>query len=79
MPYNFTFGNRTLSVDPDLSLSVAGNGGKSVILNDAFDRYRRIIFTHESKSRRNVGYDIEKVTVVVHFDDQEVRFGNCGF
>ena len=78
LPSNFTFGNQTLSINPDLSLAVSGNGGNSGFLADAFDRYRRIIFKHESKLRRNVNvaYDIEKISVVVHSDDQEVGLLN---
>lgn len=72
MPSNFTFGDQTISIDPDLSLTVSGNGGNSVIVNDAFDRYRKIIFKHETKLR-NVVYDIKRISVVVHSDDQEVR------
>ncbi|KAL1819319.1 hypothetical protein ACET3Z_014188 [Daucus carota] len=77
LPSNFTFGNQTLSINPDLSLAVSGNGGNSGFLADAFDRYRRIIFKHESKLRRNVNvaYDIEKISVVVHSDDQELKLG----
>lgn len=76
LPSNFTFGNQTLSIDPDLSLTVSGNVGNSVIVNDAFYRYRKIIFKHETKLR-NVAYDIRRISVVVHSDDQEVRIGNC--
>lgn len=76
LPSNFTFGNQTVSIDPDLSLTASGNGGNSVILHDAFDRYRKIIFKHETKLR-NVAYDVKRISVVVHSDDQEVRIGNC--
>ncbi|KAG7030740.1 Beta-hexosaminidase 1, partial [Cucurbita argyrosperma subsp. argyrosperma] len=44
LPSDFTSGNATLSVDPQLSLAVAGNGGNSAIVKAAFDRYRGILF-----------------------------------
>ncbi|GMY08640.1 beta-hexosaminidase 1 [Fagus crenata] len=50
LPTEFTSGNDTLSVDPDLSLSFAGIGGNSVILRAAVDRYRAIIFKHSGAS-----------------------------
>lgn len=90
LPANFTSGNQTISIDPDLSL--AGNGARFTILKQAFDRYRAIIFKHSSTStttsraRASVynlfrgirsGYDIAKLSIVVFSDNEEV--GSCYF
>ncbi|KAL8232008.1 hypothetical protein R6Q57_001786 [Mikania cordata] len=79
LPSNFTSGNETLVVDPNLSISVSGNGGSSVIVREAFARYKTIIFKHvgSSKSRgtSNSDYDVNKVTVIVHSDDEELQLG----
>ncbi|KAL6958171.1 Beta-hexosaminidase 1 [Sarracenia purpurea var. burkii] len=80
LPSEFTFGNETLTVDPDLSLAVNGDGGNSVIVRDAFERYRAIIFKQTSwfwrlKLRRNSDYDIGKIRIIVHSDDEELQLG----
>lgn len=79
LPAEFTSGNDSLSVDPGLSLDVAGQGGNSGILREAFDRYRRIVFKHSGgvsvfdrlRGRRSV-YDISKLKVIVNSDSEEV-------
>ncbi|XP_024970541.1 beta-hexosaminidase 1 [Cynara cardunculus var. scolymus] len=79
LPSEFTSGNETLAVDPDLSLSVSGNGGNSVIITEAFERYRTIIFKHVGSSKfggiRTLGYDISKLTIVVNSNDEELQLG----
>lgn len=68
-------------MDPSLSLSLFGNGGNSVIVREAFERYRTIIFKHVGSSKfgtRDLGYDIGKLSVIVHSDDEEVSFSNFG-
>lgn len=83
LPADFTFGDQTLSVDPQLSLAVAGNGGSSEIVKAAFDRYRGIIFKHTSGvsvfdklwgRRRRFVYDISELKIVVHSDSEEVSW-----
>ncbi|KAJ9545672.1 hypothetical protein OSB04_025379 [Centaurea solstitialis] len=79
LPSEFTSGNDTLTVDPDLSLSVSGNGGNSGIVTEAFERYRTIVFKHVGSSKfggiRTLGYDVSKLTVVVNSSDEELQLG----
>ncbi|KAI8032034.1 Beta-hexosaminidase 1 [Camellia lanceoleosa] len=80
LPSEFTSGNKTLAVDPDLSLSVGGEGGGSAIVSEAFERYRAIIFKQSSwfsklKLRGNSAYDISKLKIIVHSDDEEIQLG----
>ncbi|KAK7340842.1 hypothetical protein VNO77_21556 [Canavalia gladiata] len=86
LPADFTSGDETLSVDPALTLSVAGNGGGSSILRDAFDRYRGITFKHSSvgfslirKLRERLvsvsAYDIATLKITVHSDNEELQLG----
>ncbi|XP_057522383.1 beta-hexosaminidase 1 [Amaranthus tricolor] len=78
LPANFTSGNLTLTVDPDLSISYSGN---SMIISDAFLRYKRLIFIHASKvsrkfrSIRGPAYDISVLQIIVHSSDEELQFG----
>lgn len=73
LPSEFTSGNDTLTVDPNLSLSVSGNGGGSVIVKEAFERYKHIIFKHGSKVAGSGDYDIKQLSVIVHSDNEEVN------
>ncbi|KAK3232260.1 hypothetical protein Dsin_004141 [Dipteronia sinensis] len=86
LPAQFTSGNDTLSVDPDLSLSVSGNGGRSRIVKEAFDRYKAIIFKQSSSRAASVyiknvfrgmrsGYDITKLSITVNSDNEELQLG----
>ncbi|KAF7114260.1 hypothetical protein RHSIM_RhsimUnG0096900 [Rhododendron simsii] len=75
LPAEYTFGYGTLSVDPDLSLAVGGNGGNSTIVRDAFERYRAIIFKHGPSNFRPMKSHISKVRVVVHSDNEELQLG----
>lgn len=73
LPSEFTSGNETLTVNPNLSLSVSGNGASSGIVRDAFDRYRNIIFKHASSSEsRKLGYDVSKLTIIINSNNEEV-------
>lgn len=74
LPSHYTSGNQTLTVDPNLTLLTTGNGGGSPIVSEAFDRYKRIIFEHASLKLPSSGvdYDLKKLTVLVHSDDEEV-------
>ncbi|KAI5659875.1 hypothetical protein M9H77_28668 [Catharanthus roseus] len=77
LPSQYTYGNQTLTVDPNLSLVVTGNGGGSVIVKEAFQRYKYIIFTRASKVSRStaVSYDIQKLSIIVHSDNEELQLG----
>ncbi|XP_031095704.1 beta-hexosaminidase 1 [Ipomoea triloba] len=75
LPSEFTSGNDTLTVDPNLSLSVSGNGGGSVIVKEAFERYKHIIFKHGSKVAGSGDYDIKQLSVTVHSDNEELQLG----
>lgn len=70
LPSKSSHGDDTISVDPDLSLDVGGSGGSSSIVAEAFKRYKDIIFKHSS--RRNAVYDISKIKIVVHSDNETV-------
>ncbi|BFG22595.1 hypothetical protein CerSpe_088690 [Prunus speciosa] len=82
LPFEFTFGNKTLSVHPQLSLVVGGNGGNSSILRLGFDRYKAIIFknSHGVSSFDRIrgmrlSYDVTKLKVVVHSDSEDLQLG----
>ncbi|XP_044508932.1 beta-hexosaminidase 1 [Mangifera indica] len=80
LPAQFTSGNDTLSVDPALSLSLSGDGGRSTIVREAFDRYRKIIFKHSVSGFylfRGIrsGFDIGKLNIVVHSESEELQLG----
>ncbi|RAL51230.1 hypothetical protein DM860_010732 [Cuscuta australis] len=76
LPSEFTSGDETLTVDPNLSLSLAGNGGSSGIVREAFERYKSIIFKHHSsKLSRSGDYDINQLSITVHSDNEELQLG----
>ncbi|CAN0837024.1 Beta-hexosaminidase 1 [Linum grandiflorum] len=91
LPAEFNSGAQTISVDPDLSLVAAGNGRKSSILKDSFDRYKEIIFNHGSsanrrsslalerfggrKGKRSDGYDVAGLKIVVHSASEVLELG----
>lgn len=74
LPSQFTSGNETLTVDPNLAISLSGN---NAIVKEAFERYREIIFKHSSSSggTRKLSYDVGKVNVVVNSDNHELQLG----
>lgn len=83
LPAEFTSGEETLSMDPSLSLTVAGNGGGSPIVRAAFDRYMGMIFKHAYNRASSlltrirflsmVEYDITSLKIIVHSDSEEVK------
>ncbi|KAG5051302.1 hypothetical protein JHK87_003500 [Glycine soja] len=87
LPAEYTFGVDALSVDPALTLSVAGNGGGSAILRAAFDRYRGIVFKHTGvgfsffrKLRERLvssvsAFDVDTLKITVRSDNEELQFG----
>ncbi|KAK7295676.1 hypothetical protein RJT34_18587 [Clitoria ternatea] len=88
LPSHFTSGDHSLSVDPSLSLSVAGNGAASAtsILTIAFDRYRGIIFKHGGVSLlvRKLketfivsasSYDLSTLNITVHSNNNQLQLG----
>ncbi|KAK9684152.1 hypothetical protein RND81_10G190100 [Saponaria officinalis] len=79
LPAKSTSGNQTLAVDPDLSLSFSGN---SNIIDDAFRRYKRLVFDHATKvygtkrfRRHLTFYDVRVLRIVVHSPDEELQLG----
>ncbi|KAH6762676.1 beta-hexosaminidase 1 [Perilla frutescens var. hirtella] len=77
LPSQYTSGNQTLTVDPNLTLITSGNGGGSLIVSEAFDRYKRIIFEHASLKLPSSGvdYDLKKLSILVHSDNEELQLG----
>ncbi|XP_042059901.1 beta-hexosaminidase 1-like [Salvia splendens] len=77
LPLQYTSGNQTLTVNPNLALFTSGNGGGSRIVSQAFERYKRIIFEHASLKLPTAGvdYDLSKLTILVHSDDEELQLG----
>ncbi|GER42426.1 beta-hexosaminidase [Striga asiatica] len=77
LPLNYTLGNLTLTVDPNLSLVAGGNGGGSHIISEAFNRYRSIIFKHASFELPGVviDYDLNKLSIIVHAEDEQLQLG----
>ncbi|KAH0884851.1 hypothetical protein HID58_060947 [Brassica napus] len=85
LPAKFSSGDETLSVDPSLSLTVAGNGGGSPIVRAAFDRYMGMIFKHAYNRASSlltrirflsmVEYDITSLKIIVHSDSEELQLG----
>ncbi|KAG6420331.1 hypothetical protein SASPL_116855 [Salvia splendens] len=75
LPSQYTSGNQTLSVNPNLALFTSGNGGGSRIVSQAFERYKRIIFEHASLKLPTAGvdYDLSKLTILVRSDDEEAN------
>ncbi|CAL0314657.1 unnamed protein product [Lupinus luteus] len=87
LPSHFTSGDQTLSVNPSLSLSLFSDNGVSLILTNAFDRYKGIIFKHGGgvgfglvrKLRERLvkvsSYDINQLKIIVHSDNEELQLG----
>ncbi|XP_027350015.1 beta-hexosaminidase 1-like [Abrus precatorius] len=86
LPAEFTSGDEALSVDPSLTLSIAGNIGDSSILRAAFDRYRGIIFKHSGvgfgfirKLREKLvsvsDLDVTTLKITVHSVNEELQLG----
>ncbi|XP_047334038.1 beta-hexosaminidase 1 [Impatiens glandulifera] len=80
LPSEVHSANGTLTVDPDLSLSVTGDGGGSTIVQEAFQRYKSLIFKHNSWfskfpfSGRTL-YDITTLRIIVNSDDETLQLG----
>ncbi|CAI9092477.1 OLC1v1027726C1 [Oldenlandia corymbosa var. corymbosa] len=77
LPAQYTFGNQTLTVDPNLSLVLGGRkAGNSNFITEAFMRYKSIIFKHPSKeSASGFKYDITKLSIIVHSENEELQLG----
>ncbi|KAF9593452.1 hypothetical protein IFM89_023259 [Coptis chinensis] len=78
LPNEFTYGNSTVSIDPNLKLAVSGIGGNSVIVKEGFERYKSIIFKHRSKLRRSskdVVYDVSELKIIVNSDNETLNYG----
>ncbi|KAG8645113.1 hypothetical protein MANES_10G037700v8 [Manihot esculenta] len=82
LPSEISSGDHILSIDPGLSLVVGGEGGNSSIIEDAFERYKRILFKDgESFSIfqafrfKRSAYDINELKIVVHSPNEELQLG----
>ncbi|CAA7041411.1 unnamed protein product [Microthlaspi erraticum] len=85
LPAEFSSGEETLSVDPGVSLIVAGDGGGSPIVRAAFERYMGMIFKHtygrassllaRIRFLRMVEYDITSLNIIVHSESEELQLG----
>ncbi|KAI3934097.1 hypothetical protein MKW92_025589 [Papaver armeniacum] len=73
LPSKYTYGNNTISVNPDLSLEISGNGGNSIIVSEGFQRYREIIFEHHSRKKSGVLYDVNKLKIIVNSDNETLN------
>lgn len=77
LPSEFTSGDDTLSVDPRISLSLAGRD--SAIVRAAFDRYKGIIFRHADAASsfrgRKTLYDVRSLRIVVESDNEDLQLG----
>ncbi|KAI0520126.1 hypothetical protein KFK09_007597 [Dendrobium nobile] len=74
LPKQFTSGNLTLTVDPDITVDVQGPGGSSPIVLEAFERYRNLVFKQQSGYALGE-HDISKLTVIVASDDDTLQLG----
>ncbi|RZC76865.1 hypothetical protein C5167_000979 [Papaver somniferum] len=73
LPSKYTYGNNTISINPDLSLEISGNGGYSIIVSEGFQRYREIIFKHHSRKKSGVLYDVNKLKIIVNSDNETLN------
>ncbi|KAI3901715.1 hypothetical protein MKW98_021879 [Papaver atlanticum] len=73
LPSKYTYGNNTISVNPDLSLDISGNGGNSIIVSEGFQRYREIIFKHHTRKKSGVLYDVNKLKIIVNSDNETLN------
>ncbi|KAK1286268.1 Beta-hexosaminidase 1 [Acorus calamus] len=73
LPTSFSHGVGILSIDPDLDLNDEGDGGESSIVQEAFQRYKEIIFNHRCVKRDR--YDVTRLTISVESDDETLQLG----
>ncbi|KAH7677994.1 hexosaminidase protein [Dioscorea alata] len=74
LPKNFSQGDQTLTVNPDLTLQLRGARGSSLIVSEAFERYKDLVFRSQVVLR-GASFDVSTLTVVVESDDDELQFG----
>ncbi|CAA6654879.1 unnamed protein product [Spirodela intermedia] len=70
LPTEYRYGNRTLTVDPNLMFHLQGAGENSSILGEALERYRNIIFRHRTRLSGRSSFDLGKLTIIVASDDE---------
>lgn len=84
MPAQVACGDSTVLVDPEFELVAYGLGGNSLIVSDAFDRYKRLIFSHYRQHFDIInpkelglleGFLLERLTVNVSSDDNTLELG----
>ncbi|KAG0501197.1 hypothetical protein HPP92_001269 [Vanilla planifolia] len=74
LPKQISYGNRTVTVNPNLVLQSKGPGGSSPIVQEAFGRYKSLVFSQQSGFVLQE-YDISTLTVVVDSDDDTLYLG----
>nr|XP_010937791.3 LOW QUALITY PROTEIN: beta-hexosaminidase 1 [Elaeis guineensis] len=77
LPKEFRYGDRTVSIDPDLAFRLEGAGGSSTVLKEAFERYKDLIFKPWARSVRrwSGAYDVSELTVFVSSDNETLQLG----
>ncbi|KAI3937975.1 hypothetical protein MKX01_027902 [Papaver californicum] len=76
LPSKYTYGNSTISINPDLYLEISGNGGNSIIVSEGFQRYREIIFKHHSRKKifdRLQIHHVNKLKIIVNSDNETLN------
>lgn len=72
LPKHFTHGEQTLSVTPDLTLNLQGVAHNSSIVQEAFERYRDLIFKSWAHAGSTSEYDVSTLNVLVSSDNETV-------
>eukprot|EP00249_Psilotum_nudum_P013057 c24127_g1_i1 orf=442-2091(-) len=83
MPAEVTHGHTSVMVDPNLELAADGPGGNSLLISEAFQRYKQMIFVHHSQglgsSVRNVSKGgevlLRRLIVKVSSNDETLQLG----
>ncbi|XP_078177842.1 beta-hexosaminidase 1 [Carex rostrata] len=75
LPKHFTHGEQTLSVSPDLTLNLQGVAHNSSIVQEAFERYRDLIFKSWAHAGSTSDYDVSTLNVLVSSDNETLQLG----
>ncbi|XP_068643923.1 beta-hexosaminidase 1 [Aristolochia californica] len=77
VPKEFSFGNGTIPIDPNLSFQMQGVAEKSEVLQDAFRRCKTTVFNDRSVLTRSTAadYALSVIKVVVESADESLQLG----